>query len=674
MRSYKKPLLAWLAVGWLGIGFDTHLATMPFFICLGFLSLSFFLNKSQKLFSWGLLACSCGGVLALGYEGFVSLHNFGLGAFLVLSSFIYCFAQGLSARGAIRGETFIVSVITFVMSLVLLFVFFPVCQILQHAFFDSRGLFSPGNFFDIFTRSSIWGLQCVTHNTPCGAAINSVFLAMMTGIGSTVLGLSFALIMTRTGFKAKKLLRVSSLLPIITPPFVIGLAVILLFGRSGAVTSFLEWAFAMPPSRWIYGFWGIWLAQLLAFTPIAFMVLIGVVEGISPSMEEAAQTLGASRWKTFWSVSFPLMRPGIANAFLLGFIESFADFGNPLVLGGNYDVLATEIYFAIAGAQSDQAQAAILAIVLLCFSLTAFYVQRQWVGKRSYATMSGKGDSGVHATLPKGLSVGIFTLILPWVFLTLVIYSMILFGGFVEIWGLDHSFTLRHFSSAFSIEYSEHGILWRGAAWHSFWTTLKIAALSAPFTALIGLLIAYILARQRFAGLAIFEFITLLTFAIPGTVIGVSYILSFNVAPIEITGTGIILIICFLFRNMPVSIRSGVANLSQIDKSLDESSLTLRAGTFTTLRRVILPLLKPAVVSSLVYGFVRAMTSLSAVIFLVSANYDLSTTYIVGLVENGDYGIAIAYSSVLIIVMLITILVIQKWIGERNIGRRKAHS
>ena len=155
--------------------------------------------------------------------------------------------------------------------------------------------------------------------------------------------------MTRSGFRYKRALRALTVLPIITPPFVIGLALILLFGLSGSVTQFFAELFGTQPTRWLYGMPGVLIAQTLAFTPIAFLVLIGVVEGVSPSMEEAAQTLRANRWQTFKTVSLPLMRPGLANAFLLGFIESMADFGNPLVLGGNFDVLSTEIFFAIVG-------------------------------------------------------------------------------------------------------------------------------------------------------------------------------------------------------------------------------------------------------------------------------------------------------------------------------------
>ena len=201
---------------------------------------------------------------------------------------------------------------------------------------------------------------------------------------------------------------------------------------------------------------------------------------------------------------------------------------------------------------------------------------------------------------------------------------------------------------------------------------MEVAAVAAPLTAAIGLLTAYLLTRQHFAGRKAFEFAAMLSFAVPGTVVGVSYILAFNVPPVEITGTGLILVICFVFRNMPVGVRSGIATLSQIDKSLDEASMTLGARSFTTVRRVTAPLLKPAIVATLIYSFVRAMTAVSAVIFLVSAEYNMATTYIVGRVDAGEHGLAIAYSSALIVVMLAVILGIGGLVGERKLGRRTA--
>jgi iron(III) transport system permease protein len=345
-------------------------------------------------------------------------------------------------------------------------------------------------------------------------------------------------------------------LPIITPPFVIGLGLILMFGRAGIVNQWLEWGFGIEPSRWIYGLPGLVLAQIFSFTPIAFLVLIGVVEGVSPSIEEAAQTLRANRWRTFVDVSLPLMRPGLANAFLISFIESIADFGNPIVLGGNFGVLATEVFFSVVGAQLDQGRAATLGILLLLFALAAFFAQRRVLGRKVYTALAGKGDAGLPTPLPTGVRRACYAVALPWAALTVAIYAMAMLGGFVEQWGRNYTPTLKHYAKAFSIEWVNHGILWSGTAWSSFWTTVELSAIAAPITAVLGILTAYILTRHRFAGRAAFEFGTMLSFAIPGTVIGVSYILAFNVPPIEITGTALVLIVCNVFRNMPVGVRA----------------------------------------------------------------------------------------------------------------------
>jgi iron(III) transport system permease protein len=599
-----------------------------------------------------------------------SQPGMGAGAFLAILSLLLLFCHGMAYRGYCRGDLFTTSAIGVIVLLIGLFIFFPVATILESALIGQDGVFALTAFTERFFDSSIWGLGCLTANTNCGVAWNTLILAVLCGVITTLLGLACALLILRTGMPGKRVMRALTVLPIITPPFVIGLALILLFGRSGLLSNLMyEW-FDVPRSRWIYGLPGILLAQVLAFTPIAFLVLIGVVQGISPSLEEASQTLGAKRWQTFRTVTWPLLRPGLANAFLLGFVESMADFGNPLVLGGNYEVLSTKIFFAVVGAAHNQGQAAVLAIVLLGFTLGAFWVQQRWLGDKSYTTVTGKGDSGLPTPLPRRVSWLAALVILPWVALTLVIYLVILIGGFVKSMGRDYTPTLEHYRTGFSIDWSR-GLFFDGAAWDSFFTTIKIAAISAPLTALIGLITAYLLTRQRFAGRGALEFATMLSFAIPGTVIGVAYILAFNVPPIEITGTGLILVIAFVFRNMPVGVRSGIAGLSQIDKSLDEASTTLRARSFTTLLRVVLPLLKPAIVSALVYSFVRSMTAVSAVIFLVSAEYNLATAYIVGRVEAGEFGLAIAYSSVLIVVMGLGIGLIQLGVGERKLGRRK---
>ena len=595
--------------------------------------------------------------------------GFGFGAVFLACTFLFYLTTGIASRGYINGDVFVVGAVGFIISIVAIFIFFPIAQMLSSALRDNDGMYSLSVFFTKFSENKIWGLACLTENRGCGVAWNSLFLAVLVGAATTLLGLVFALVATRSGFRYTNWLRALTVLPIITPPFVIGLAIILLFGLSGAVTQWVAEVLELQPTRWVYGLPGIMIAQMLSFTPIAFLVLIGVVEGVSPSMEEASQTLRASRWYTFKTVTFPLIRPGLANAFLLGFIESMADFGNPLVLGGNYDVLSTEIFFAIVGAQNDQGRAAALAIVLLLFTLTAFYAQRRWLGKKSYITKTGKGDGGSHSLMPKRIMYPCYLIASVWVIFTVTVYGMIIYGGFVETWGLNHTLTFKHYVTAFAVGVNEFGVHFKGAAWDSFFTTLKIAATAAPLTAIVGLITAYLLVRQQFRGKDWFEFGTMLSFAIPGTVVGVSYILAFNVPPLELTGTGVILIISFVFRNMPVGVRAGIASMSQLDKSLDEASLTLGANTWQTFRKVILPLMRPAILAALVFSFVRAMTAISAVIFLVSAEYNMATSYIIGRVENNDYGIAIAYSTTLIFVMLTAILLFQLLVGRNQTSR-----
>ena len=606
--------------------------------------------------------------------GALAAHQFGIGigAFLALLALVMLSAFGLARRGFFKGDLFIASAVLGCAVLLLLFIAFPVTKALYGALLNEAGQWSVMAIYERIGNERVWGLNCLAGGVRCGVAWNTLFLALLTASGTTVLGSMMALLAERSaGPRIQTPLRVIALLPIITPPFVVGLGLILLFGRAGIVNQLLEYAFDVTPTRWFYGALGVWIAQLFAFTPIAFMIMRGVVQGLAPSLEEAAQTLRANRSQTFFTITLPLLKPGLANAFLVGFIESMADFGNPVVVGGQFSVLSTDIFFAIVGAQYDQGRAASLAWILTLFALAAFALQRGLLGKQNYTTVSGKGDAGVAMALPERVRRLLNAVVYPWLAFTVVVYLFAFAGGFVQTWGRDYTITLNHFRTAFGLEWGQFGLVWAGTAWNSLFTTVKLAAISAPMTAAVGLLVAYLLARTEFRGQGWFEFIALLAFAIPGTVLGVSYILAFNVPPVELTGTGLIIVLCFMFRNLPVGVRAGTAAFKQLGKSLDEASLMLRASTAQTLFRVVLPLLKPALVAALIYSFVRAMTTVSAVIFLVTAENELATTYIIGRVGNGDYGVALAYCTVLIILMSLAIALIQWLVGERQLGRRK---
>jgi iron(III) transport system permease protein len=595
----------------------------------------------------------------------------GLGGALALLALLMLLGAGVARLGYFRGDLFVAGAVVLCGALLLLFVALPVGKSLVGAFLDEGGSFSPAALAERLAHERVWGLGCLAGGVRCGVAWNTLFLALLTATGTTIMGTLIALMAERGAPRLARPLNVLALLPIITPPFVVGLGLILLFGRAGLVNQFLEWAFGVAPTRWFYGLFGVWLAQMFAFTPIAFMIMRGVVQGISPSMEEAAQTLRASRWQTFRTVTLPLMKPGLANAFLVGFIESIADFGNPVIVGGQYAVLSTDIFFAIVGAQYDQGRAASLALILTAFALTVFFIQQKVLGRKSYTTVTGKGDAGMHMPLPGRVRRVVHGVAGPWLLFTVVVYVFAFIGGFVQTWGRDYTPTLAHLRTAFDMQWGAHGLVWAGTAWNSLFTTVKLAAIAAPICASIGLLISWLLARTQFVGQRAFEFSALLAFAIPGTVLGVSYILAFNVPPFELTGTALIIVLCFVFRNLPVGVRAGTASFKQLDRNLDEASTMLRAGTSTTLRRVVLPLLKPALVAALVYSFVRSMTTVSAVIFLVTAENELATTYIIGRVGNGDYGVALAYCTVLIVLMSAITALIQFVVGERKLGRRK---
>lgn len=486
-----------------------------------------------------------------------------------------------------------------------------------------------------------------------GALRNSVLLAIVVGGISTALGFAFALLSERSRLRTRRLLAPFSILPIITPPFVLGLAMIYLFGRRGFVTHQL---LGLSTSVF-FGPLGVAVAQILAYTPIAFLVLQGVVQAMDAALEEAAETLGASRWHVLRTVIWPLARPGIANAFLLVAIESLADFGNPIILGGGKGFLATEVFFAIIG-RFNPNEAAVYGVVLLAMTLSIFLLQRRWLGKGSYVTVTGKPSSGQPRPLPPAVDYVVSGIFLGWLVLIVILYGSVFAGSFTKLWGFDYALTLKNVQAL-----SPQG-------WQVFWTSTKLSAYAAIPSTLLGFLIAYLVTRVEFPGRSALEFSSMLSFAVPGTVMGIGYILAFNQGALLLTGTEVILILAFVFRNMPVGIRAGVAAIHQIDRSLEEASTMLRANSATTLRRIVMPLVRGALLSGLVFAFVRAMTAISQVVFLISPAHNLATAQILSYIETGSTGRGAALASLLTVFMILVILTL--YAANRRLDTRTA--
>ncbi len=523
----------------------------------------------------------------------------------------------------------------------LIFVVYPLIAVFIKGFQTQDGQFTLENY-----------RRFATYRYLQNALRNSLLVGLATGVVGVFLGYLAAFTLTRTDVPGKRLLHILLILPIISPPFVSAIAILLLFGFNGLITQKLLGLQGFN----IYGFKGVFLSQVFTFAPVGYLTLRGVLESLNPTLEDAAMNVGASRWQTFRRVTFPLSLPGIASAFLVIFIESLADFGNPLVLAGSrFPMLAPQAYLEITGSFNLPLGAA-LAVVLLTPSLTAFVIQRYYLQKRQYTTVTGKPTLSASKIVSPGARLGLYALLTGFALLILLFYGTILVGAFTAVWGHDNTLTLDHFRYAFSVGFD------------TIKDTLIVAILSTPISGFLGMLIAFMVVRLTFPGKGAVEFMSILNFAVPGTVVGIGYILAFNRPPLLLVGTLSILVLNFVFRYVPVGIQSGIAVLRQIDPSIEEAARNLGADGITTFRKVTLPLIAPAFFSGLVFAFVRAMTAISAAIFLVSAQWNLLTVQILNQVGSGRLGVAAAFSVILVAIVIVAVGVI-----SRLVPRQVAH-
>ncbi|MDK2896012.1 MAG: iron(III) transport system permease protein [Candidatus Atribacteria bacterium] len=477
---------------------------------------------------------------------------------------------------------------------------------------------------------------------------NSVLLAILTTFSSTLVGFCFAYALTREDFPFKGFFRTISILPLISPPFVTGLALILLFGRQGLITHAL---LGLDVS--VYGLFGLWFAQTIAYYPVAALTLSGVLKSINPTLEYAARDLGQSEWGIFKTITLPLITPGIASAALLVSMYALSDFGNPMVIGGPFRVLATEAYMQVTG-MYNLPMAAVVSFFLLIPSLCVFLLQRYWVGRKQYETVTGKGGTLEPPPTPAIVKYSLLIILLIVSLLTLAIFAVVVYGAFTKTWGVDWSFTLANFSYTLLSKTRD------------IWNSLSFALLAALGTALFATFASYIIYRKRFFGRKVLDLIAVLPGALPGTMVGIAYILAFNQKPLLLTGTATIVILSMIVRNIPFGYRNSLSVLHQIDESIEESAADLGANTLRTFKDIMLPLLKSAFSTTIVYVFIKSVNTVSAAIFLVSPKTNIATTSILGLSEHGYWGQAAAMATILIGITLLTTLVFEAIGGKEK--------
>jgi iron(III) transport system permease protein len=508
-----------------------------------------------------------------------------------------------------------------------IFIVYPLAMLLLRAFV------TDGQFtFDALVAA-------VTNRNNLRALGNSLLLAFMVGAAGTLVGLAFALTLERAnlGRRTARLIDALTFLPLISPPFTTSIAFVFSFGPRGLITYDLLGI----RNAQMYGLTSTFAAETLTYFPIAYLALRPMLASISSSFEEASFSLGGSRWHAFWTVTIPLIVPALANAFLLLFGCSLADFATPLILAGSdFSVLPTEAYLQITG-MFDLKSGAILSLLLLVPAGLVFYAQERVVAGRSYVTVTGKAATAARRdSVSAAARIALFTFCALTVALILYFYALLFWASIVQAFGANHTITLDHYRVIFS-----EGL-------PAIKDTLIVAIVGMPLGGLYGIVVGYLIGRTKFTGRRVMEVVSMLNYSLPGTIVGIAYLLAFNDQPIALTGTATILIACYVFRYSPTGIRTAIALLQQIDKSMEEASASLGASSLVTFRRVMLPLILPAFFAGLGVVFIRSMTAISATIFLVSIDWTLITVKILENMTEVALGPAAAFSVFVIVVVL----------------------
>ncbi len=555
-------------------------------------------------------------------------------------------------RKKLMGDPIMVTTIVLLVVFLTIFILYPLAILLVDSFISDSGL-----TLSVFKR--VMALSNFRR-----AITNTLKVGFLVGIASALIGLLFAYVEVyvklRTRFM-EGLFKVVSMLPVVSPPFVLSLSMIMLFGKAGIITRFLLHIY----DNSVYGFWGIAIVQTLTFFPVCYMMLKGLLKNIDPSLEEAARDMGASRFKAFMTVTFPLILPGLGNAFLVTFIESIADFANPMIIGGSYDTLATTIYLQITGAY-DKEGAAAMAVVLLAITLVMFIVQKYYLEAKSTATLSGKASRERMLITDKSVTIPLTILCSALAIFVIIMYICVPFGAMFRTWGYDFHLTLKWFKLVFT----------KYKGFKAFKDSFVLSLISAPITALLSMIISYLVVKRKFKAKGFIEAVSMLAMAVPGTVLGIGYIRGFSGGLFGtgilqgLYGTGAILVIVFIVRSLPTGTRSGISALRQIDKSIEESAYDMGADSFKVFMTVTLPLIKDSFLSGFVTSFVRSITAISAIILLVTPSYLLITVQINEFAEKGSYGIACAFASILILITYSSVLIMNLIIKHFGTSRQ----
>ncbi len=483
---------------------------------------------------------------------------------------------------------------------------------------------------------------------------HSFLVSSLVTLAALVVAVPVAFILARVRLPGKAVISTLAVLPLVSPPFIGAYSWILLFGRAGYVTSLFRSIGINIPT--VYGMHGIVLALTLNLYPFVVLMVTGALRALDHSLEEAAQGLGSSPWRVFWTVTVPVTFPSILGGALLVFLTAFAEFGAPMIIGEGYQVLPTIVYSLFVNEMGGNPAMASTAATLLVFCTTGILLVQYWaVGRRRYA-MSQMRPIPPARLRPvwQWFCAGAVYLVVG---LSLIPAIVVAVTSFFESRGpvLYPNFSLGNYREVlFSVP-------------RAITNSFLLASLSTVLDVALGTLIAYLVVRRRSAATAALDSCVMVPYAIPGTVVGVAFIVAFNRPPLVLTGTFAILLLAYFIRRLPYSVRAGSAILHQIDPAVEEASISLGVPPLRSFVKVTARLMLPGVVSGGILTWVQTITEISATIFLYFGAWSTITVVIYRQVSSSNFGSAAAASTLLLVAVFIPVLAVNWAIGERAV-------
>jgi iron(III) transport system permease protein len=482
---------------------------------------------------------------------------------------------------------------------------------------------------------------------------NTLLLGVINTAVCLIVGFCLAYMTTRGPWILRRPLRIISLVPLIAPPYLFALSLIILLGRNGLVTRMFD-------LRWqLYGFGGVAISQALAFIPLAYLMIESTMMSLDPNLEESAYDMGASEATILRTITIPLLAPGLLKAALLIFVMTIAEFGNAAILGGRTPFLAPDTYTAITG-ESDFNMGSVLSVVLIVPCILVFLVHNYLLEGRKFTTIGGKPVASEPRRITPLIKVPLVIITTTATGVIFICFAVVFAASFYKILGVTNRFILANY-----LDFTSN---------QAIYNSIQVSFVAAAIGAFIGVLLAYVIVRGKFFGRPFIEMVSLSGFALPGTVLGIGYLLAFSAPPLKLTGGIMILALNCVFRFLAVGVEAGIGKLHQIHIEIEEASADLGASSLTTFFRIVLPIMFPAFIAGFIYTFMTAIVSLSAVVFLVSPGFELAAVRIFDAAVYGEIGVASATTMKLVLTVALCMAVLNYVTRKTRLGRGMART